>query len=149
VQTTTPRIIRDDFIAQIKAIVPTHPSHDTSRFRYVPSVDEVPGPSLRNFHLNIPQPAQPVDDGIYGSGVEYVFTLEVWVSYGHLGPAADDSIITEDGSQIWSALQNRYEPALAGLISVEPEGAAWIDGDDTDGHRYGAFTFEIRYLHDV
>lgn len=148
-QTTTPRLIRADFVTQIRNIAPSHAEHQTSLFRHVRSVALVEGADLRTFHLNIPSPAQPVDGGIYGSGVEYQFELEVWVSYGHLAPEDDDSIITEDGAQIWNALQARYEPALAGLISVEPEGRAWIDGDATDGHRWGAFTFDVRYLHNV
>lgn len=147
-QTTTPFTIRADFVAQIKAIAPSHPEHQTSRYRLVNSVDEVPGPDLRNFHLTIPEPAQPDENGIYGSGVAYRFGLEVWVSYGHLSPAGDDSIITTDGAQIWDALQARYDPALPGLISVEPTG--WITGDgDADGHRWGAFTFDCSYLQDV
>ena len=146
-QTTTPRTIRADFVTQIMAISPSHPEHQSSRFRPVRSVAKVQGAELRNFHIDIPEPAQPVDDGIYGSGVEYQLELEVWVSYGALAPEDDDSIITVDGADIWSALQARYEPALAGLISVEPTG--WTSGDDEDGRRYGAFRFDVRFLMDV
>ncbi|MBK8720680.1 MAG: hypothetical protein IPN32_39145 [Deltaproteobacteria bacterium] len=147
-QTTTPRLIRADFSTQIMAIEPLHPDHQTSRFRPVRSVSNVRGPELRNFHLEIPEPAQPVEGGIYGSGVEFLFTLHVWVCYGHLSEEDDDSIITTDGAQIWDSLQSRYDPALPGLISVEPTG--WIAGDDdSDGHRWGAHTFEVRYLQDV
>lgn len=147
-QTTTPRVIRNDAIVQIKAIVPSHPEHQDSRFRLVKSAAEVRGLEIRNFYPEIPEPAQPIDGGIYGSGVEYGFELRVWVCYGHLAPDDDDSIITTDGAQIWDALQARYDPALAGLISVEPLG--WISGDgDEDGRRWGAHTFAVRYLQDV
>ena len=146
-QTTTPRTIRADFVRQIVAIAPSHPEHQSSRFRPVRSVAKVQGAELRNFHIDIPEPAMPVDDGIYGSGVEYQFELEVWVSYGALAPEDDDSIITVDGSQIWDALQARYDPALPGLISVEPTG--WTSGDDEDGRRWGSFNFDVRFLLDV
>ena len=43
--TTTPRLIRADFITQITAIVPSHNEHQRSRFRHVRSV-----PTVR-FHL--------------------------------------------------------------------------------------------------
>ena len=149
-QTTTPRLIRADFSDQIRAIVPSHTEHQTSRFRPVRSVDLVQGAELRSFHLDIPRPAQPIDGGHYGDGgVDYQFILEVWVSYSGLAPEDDDSIITTDGAQIFDALQNRYEPALAGLISVEPDGAGWIDGDDSDGNRWGAFTFVVIYNQSV
>lgn len=149
-QTTTPRLIRADFRAQIKAVIPSHPEHRECRYRYVASVDDVPGPDLRIFHIDIPSPAQPVTDGIYGSGVEHQFDLRVWVSYGALAPDDDDSIITTDGAQIWHALQRRYDPGLAGLISVEPTG--WTDADDDgdeSGRRWGFFSFDVRYLQDV
>lgn len=147
-QTTTPRIIRADFITQIVAIAPSHTEHQTIRFRPVRSVDHVAGTELRNFHIDVPSPAQPSSTGIYGSGVAYEFALEVWVSYGHLAPEDDDSIITTDGAQIWDALQSRYDPALAGLIAVEPSG--WIEGPDTDdGTRWGAHTFTVHYLQNV
>lgn len=146
--TTTPHTIRADFATQIMAITPSHPEHQTSRFRPVKSVSNVRGPELRNFHLEIPGPAQPVDGGIYGSGVEFGFELRVWVCYGALDDNDDDSIITTDGAQIWGALQARYDPGLAGLISVEPLG--WISGEgDDNGHRWGAHTFDVRYLQDV
>lgn len=146
--TTTPRIIRADFTTQIMAIVPSHVSQSASRFRPVRAVSDVPGPELRNFHIAIPDPAQPVEGGIYGSGVEFSFVLYVWVCYGALDDEDDDSIITTDGAQIWDALQARYDPALAGLISVEPLG--WVAGDgDDDGRRWGAHTFDVRYLQDV
>lgn len=147
-QTTTPGVIRADFSTQIMAIEPSHPSHQTSRFRPVRSVSNVRGFELRNFTLEIPTPARPVEGGIYGSGVEFHFELRVWVCYGHLSEEDDDSIITTDGAQIWDALQARYDPALPGLISVEP--IEWIAGDDdSDGHRWGAHTFDVRYLQDV
>lgn len=114
------------------------------------SVQLVQSPELRNFHLDIPAPAQPSESGIYGSGVAFEFTLEVWVSYMGLAPEDDDSIITSDGAQIWAALQGRYDPALAGLISVEPSG--WSDAPDEgadDGHRWGHFDFVVTYLQDV
>lgn len=147
--TTTPRIIRADFVRQITAIVPSHAEHTTSRFRYVRAPQLAQSAELRNFHLEIPSPAQPVEGGIYGSGVEYQFELRVWVSYGQLAPEDDDSIVTTDGAQIWDALQGRYDPALAGLISVEPSG--WTDGDggDVDGQRWGFFSFDVHYLQDV
>lgn len=147
-QTTTPRTILADFITQIKAIDPSHPEHQGRRFRYVRSVDDVPGPDVRTFHLAIAAPAEPSPDGIYGSGVAFRFELEVWVSYGALAPTDDDSIITTDGAQIWHALQRRYDPGLAGLISVEPDG--WSEGEQgDDGYRWGAFLFDVRYLQDV
>jgi hypothetical protein len=146
--TTTPRIIRADFITQITAIVPSHPEHQRSRFRHVRSVPTVRGAELRNFHLEIAGPAQPVDNGIYGSGVEYEFELRVHVAYGQLAPDDDDSIITTDGAQIWHALQLRYDPGLAGLISVEQLGWDPGDGDET-GNRWGAHSYLVRYLQDV
>lgn len=138
---TTPRLIRADFVAQIKAIVPSFVEHQTSRWREVRSIDEVPSAELRNFHIWMGVGAPSTT---YGSGVEYVVEMQIWTSYGALAPEDDDSIITEDATQVWDALQARYEPALPGLISVEP--LRWIDGDDDDGRRWGAHTFEVRYL---
>lgn len=147
---TTPGLIRADFVRQINAIEPSHPQHQTSRFRPVRSVAKVQSAELRNYHISIPRPAQPQPGGFWGSGVSYAFEMRVWVSYGHLAPEDDDSIITSDGADIWSVLQARYEPALPGLISVEPFG--WEPGTergDDDGYRWGAFVFEVVYMHDV
>lgn len=146
--TTTPGRLRDAFIAAIKSIVPTHPQHRDRRFRYVRTVDDVPGPSIRNFTIDIPRPGTPAET--YGSGVEYDVTLDVYVNYGALAPEADDSILTEDGAQIWDALQALYEPAVPGLISVEPD--SFDDGvseGEVAGFRWGAFGFRVRYLHHV
>lgn len=146
---TTPRLIRADFVRQIVAIAPSHPEHQDCRFRPARAALLTKTPELRNFFLDIPAPAQPVYDGIYGSGVEFEFELRVWIAYGGLAPEDDDSIITTDCAQIWSALQRRYDPALAGLISVEPNG--WFDGDggEADGHRWGFASYQIRYLQDA
>jgi hypothetical protein len=146
-QTTTPQLIRDGFVEAIKAIVPAHLQHRDSRFRYVRSVDEVPGPSLRNFHVDIPQPAMPVTDGVFGSGVEFEMEVVVYVNYGGLAPERDDSIVTEDGAQIWATLQLLYDPALAGLRSVEPN--PFVSGVSDAGYLWGAFSFRVRYLHNV
>lgn len=148
-QTTTPRIIRADFVRQIVAISPSHAEYRSSRFRPVASVDLVQSAELRSFHLDIPDPAFPSPSGIYGSGVAYDFTLWCWLSYRHLAPEDDDSIITTDGAQIWSALQGRYDPALAGLIAVEPIGWEHADGGNIDGARWGAHLFQVTYLQDV
>lgn len=145
-QTTTPGTIRAALITAIKAIVPTHAEHRDKMFRMVRSVDDIPGPTLRNFHVDIGA-GQPIEDGIYGSGVEYKIDVAVYVGYGALAPEDDDSIITEDGAQIWRALQALYDPALPGLISVEP--TPFVDGITDAGHRWGAFAFDIRYLHNV
>lgn len=147
--TTTPRVIRDAFVVAIKAITPTHARHRDRRFREVKSVDDVPGPTLRNFFVDI-SVGQPVRDGIYGSGVEFEVECVVYVNYGGLTAEDDDSIITEDGAQIWGALQALYDPGLAGLISVEP--TPFVDGiseGDRAGYRWGAFGFQVRYLHNV
>lgn len=141
---TTPGAIRTAFIAAIKAIVPTHDRHRDKRFRYVRTVEEVPGPSLRNFTIDIPSPARPAP--IYGSGVEFEFTCDVYVNYGQLSAEDDDSIITEDGAQIWSAIEALYEPGLPGLISVEPENWAEGTSEGDAGYRWGAFGFSVRYL---
>lgn len=146
-QTTTPRTIREAFVAAIKAIVPTHAQYSDLRFRPVHSVDDVPGPTLRNFHIDIPRQAMPVAGGVYGSGVEYEFELVVYVSYGGLSPEDDDSIITEDGAQVWATLQALYDPALPGLRSVEPN--PFVDGVTDAGFRWGALSFRVRYLHNV
>lgn len=149
-QTTTPARIRTDFVRQIAAIQPSHPEHQTSRFRPVSSAALTKSAELRNFHIDFPTPARPVDNGIWGSGVGHSIGMRVWVSYGKLAPEDDDSIITVDGGQIWQALQRRYDPALTGLISVEPDGE-WVDGDDgdADGRRWGYFTFDVQFLLDV
>ena len=146
-QPTTPHLIRERFIEAIKAIVPTHEQHQDKRFRYVRSVDDVPGPSLRSFTLDIPRPAMPVPGGVYGSGVEYEFELVCYANYGGLAPEDDDSIITEDGAQIWATLQALYDPAFTGLRSVEPN--PFVDGVSDAGYRWGAFSFRVRYLHPV
>lgn len=147
-QTTTPATIRAAFVEAIKGIVPAHDQHRDQRFRPVKSVDDVPGTKLRNFHIDIPQPAMPVVDGFYGSGVEFeIPDLVVYVNYGGLAPEADDSIVTEDGAQIWAALQLLYDPALPGLISVEPN--PFVTGISEAGYLWGAFSFRVRYLHNV
>jgi hypothetical protein len=144
-QTTTPQLIRERFIAAIKAIAPTHLQHRDKPFRYVRAVEEVPGPTLRNFHLDIPAPAMPVTAGVYGSGVEFEMEVVVYVGYGGLAPERDDSIITEDGAQMWATLQALYDPALAGLRSVEPN--PFVMGISDAGYLWGAFSFRVRYLH--
>lgn len=147
-QATTPRAIKAAFIEAIKAIVPTHADHRDKRFRYVRSVDDVPGPTLRSFNIDIPAPGQP--DETYGSGVEHVLELVVYVNYGGLSPDADDSILTEDGAQIWSALESLYEPGLPGLISVQPRPfVQGVSDGDKAGYLWGAFAFQVRYLHSV
>lgn len=146
-QTTTPGTIRQRFIDTIKAITPTFGEQQDKRFRYVRTVDDVPGASLRNFHIDIPSPAQPVYQGVFGSGVEFELEVVVYVNYGGLSAEDDDSIITEDGAQIWAALQLLYDPALPGLRSVEPN--PFVDGVSDAGYRWGAFSFRVRYLHDV
>jgi hypothetical protein len=144
-QTTTPRAIRAGFVAAIKGIVPTFAEHRDKRFRYVRSVDDVPGPTLRNFHIDVPRPAMPVVGGSYGSGVEFEMEVVVYVNYGGLSPEDDDSIITEDGAQVWTTLQSLYDPALPGLRSVEPN--PFVDGLSDAGYRWGSFSFRVRYLH--
>jgi hypothetical protein len=148
-QTTTPAAIRRAFVAAIKAIVPTHEQYADKRFRAVNSVDDVPGPTLRNFHIDVPAMGQPVADGIYGSGVEFRLEVVVYVNYGGLAPEDDDSIITEDGAQIWDTLQALYDPALPGLVSVEPMPFVEGTSGDEPGYRWGAFAFDVRYLHNV
>lgn len=138
---TTPRLIRADFTAVIKAIVPSHSEHQDCRWRESHSIDDVPSADLRNFHLSF-SVGKP--DPIYGSGVEYVVELQVFTSYGGLAPEDDDSIITEDAAQLYDALSARFDPALPGLISVVP--IRWEDGEDEPGRRWGAHTFEVRYL---
>lgn len=148
-QATTPATIRAAFIVAIKAIAPRHARHRDKRFRPVTAPDDVPGPTLRNFNVDVPPVGIPATDGIYGSGVVYRLDVAVYVNYGGLSPEDDDSIITEDGADIWRALESLYDPGLAGLVSVQPTPFVEGVGGEDHGYRWGAFGFDVRYLHDV
>jgi hypothetical protein len=147
-QTTTPAAIRRAFVETIKALVPTHAQYRDKRFRAVASPDDVPGPTLRNFHIDVPTMGEPATDGIYGSGVGFRIDVVIYVNYGGLAPEDDDSIITEDGAQIWQALERLRDPVVPGLIAVST--MPFVGGETEDhGYRWGAFAFDVRYLHDV
>lgn len=144
-QSTTPLAIRNDAIVQIKAIVPAHTRYRSTGYRYVRVRSDVPGPAIRNFAVELSRSA-PVDGGIYGHGIEHQFEMKVFTSYGHLSAEDDDSVISEDGRQMWITLQRRIDPAVPGLISVLPSDTPWETESDEDGHVWGAHNFIVRYL---
>ena len=144
--TTTPALLRADFITQVRGINPRHVEQGSRRWRHVVSRDDVPGPEIRNYHMVFGD-GQPHEAGIYGQGIEYEAELRVWTSYGWLSPNNDDSIITEDGNQVWLQLQTRLDPIVAGLISVQYQ--QWEEEDEAaedEARRWGAHVLEIRYL---
>lgn len=146
VQTTTPTLILADFATVLKQLVPTTmPSRD-ALWREVESIDDVPGPEIRRFFLDL-EPGAPVRGGIYGDGVERTFILVVYTSYGGLPPKVASPLIEQDATDLHVAFTRRQSNQLPGLIHVEP--SEWIDGPDGGdeaGYRYGVHPFEIRYL---
>ena len=140
-ETTTPKRLRDASIPLIRAICPSHPEHQAQKWRYVEGRVEVPGPEIRNFTIEM-APGAPVFDGIYGAGgIEYELVMRVPTSYGHLAAQDDDSIITEDGRQVWLTIE---AACPGGLISILHTG--WEDENEDDGHRWGSHLYEMRYL---
>jgi len=146
IATTTPWQIREDFLSTIRAIVPTHPQFQDQTWRYVKSIGEVPGPTLRLFTL---EQGPAIRDGILnGDGESREYDLFVWTSYGALNEEDDESIISEDARQLFQALLARQEgpSSLPGLLFVEETG--WEDAPSVDehGHRWGSFGFKVHYF---
>ena len=135
--------LRTEIINHVSAILPRHQEHRRRRWRHVVARRDVPGAELRNFHVEC-KVAKPITSGIYGIGIEYDVTINIWTSYGALSQEHDDSIITEDGNQIWIALDQSPDPEVRDLISTQY--ANWVDQDSTDGHRWGAHVLLARFI---
>lgn len=143
-QSTTPATIRADFVTQIKAITPSHPQHQGETWTYVKNPRDVSsGGKLRRFHI-VNEPGERDPDGFTGDGVTYMYDMAVVTSYGDLDAEADDSIITEDGRQLYMTLVERQEPILAGLEYVEHLGFE-LEQDAETGALVGSHLFRVHY----
>lgn len=141
-QTTNLRLLRADFRAQIRGLSPSYPYHQTS-WAPVDRLDHVPGERIRTFFIAFESPS-PVEDGIYGDGVEYELEMSVYTNYAHLNDDIVDEMLAQDAEDLWLALEARIDPILAGFVSIRPEG--FTSEDDDEGGLWGAHVFTIRYL---
>lgn len=142
-QTTTQRLIREDFVGRILALTPSYPEYGYP-WKRVRALSDVPGSEIRNFLLYF-LPGQPVSDGLYGDGIEHVASIRVYANYQGLQEDEDGPLIDEDFRQLWLTLETRVDPIVPGLISVQP-GGPFIFEDDTPGHLWGYHQIDIHYL---
>jgi len=146
--TTDPDTIRLDFISVLKGLTPhTHPY---AKWTYCQNPEDVSaGGKLRRFHI-MNEPAGPNVDGFHGSGMTFSYEMAVIVSYGDLKHAADDSLVSEDGLQIWVEFIKRQEHNdgtgdLPGFEWIEHFGSEREDGAEDDGFITGVHMFRVHY----
>lgn len=143
-QTTTLRTIRADFRAQIESLAPGFPEHQDALWSYIDDVESIPGADLRRFTLEFTTGAA-LEEFVHGDGLSYSADLAVHVSYAGLPRDVFEDMRDHDARQLSLTLIARYEPTLAGLISVLP--LEWVDGDGAEtGRAYGYHPFEVRYF---
>lgn len=142
-QTTNTRIVRADFVTVIRGISPSYALYQDVRWAPVDELEDVPGDRLRLFFVRMGF-SEPMGDGIYGDGIEYETNVEVWTNYSDIPDHELDSLITEDGRQLWLALEARLDPTLAGLVSVQYAG--FQAENEQPGQVWGQHQLVVRYL---
>lgn len=142
--------IRSDFKDQIEAITPTHTKHQDSSWSYVQDPEDIKaGAGLRAFSLTFGPPATEKEGlGTFNDGWSAVAPMRVWVSYGHVAPTDDETMMEEDAADLFFKLEGRIG-TLSGLLGVlDSEGDAtppdFIVEDDEQG-LVGYYDFLIRY----
>lgn len=138
---TLPSLLRDDFVATIKAIVPEETQHSSKAWRFTRSGADIPGSEVRTFTLRL----KPRGDGvIVGCGNDYQFDLQVITSYAGMQTFDADPLIVEDNRQLHQTLALRAGP-LAGLQAVLWDGPFEFESED-DGKIWGFHPFVVRYI---
>lgn len=144
--TTQPQI-HARFRAVIEAITPVYSYLSDVPWAYVAELPgEVSGPQIRRFTLDMTI-AEPVREGLFSQGEEYMFQLDVNTAYGALPKEQAPWAITQDAADLRTVLEAQLSPTLPGLLSVQRTGFA-VESDEP-GHWYGTHTFEIHYMHDT
>lgn len=141
-EVTTAALIRADFIAQVRGITPAH-ALDDGAWKEVDQWQEVAGRRARLFFVMVDPGSDEDEDAPYGDGIPWSSTVQVWTNY--IGTEAEiDGAIPSDGRQLYTTLEARLDPELAGLFQVDYDG--WTAEDDQPGHVWGFHSLTVRYL---
>ena len=145
--TTTPLLLHERFVAVIEATTPVYAYLGDVPWAYVEELPgEVSGPQIRRFTCDYTI-AEPVDDGLFSDGEEYAFTLEINTSYGALPRMHAPFLIQADAVDLRTVLEAQLSPTTAGLLSVRR--VVFVADSDELGNWYGQHVFEIHYMHDT
>jgi hypothetical protein len=143
-QTTTQLALREILATTIEATTPGDDFLPTEVWKRVRGVREIEGPGIRTFLLRT-LPGEPVQDGIYGDGMEWRCEVQVWTSYAGLADDEDGPIIDEDSRQLYCRMVDMIDPTTDGFVAVEPA-FGWQYEDDAPGKAYGYHRYLVRYL---
>lgn len=135
-----------DFQTTIRAISPDYALFQDTGWQYVPEIEDVPGDRIRLFALDWGF-GEPVEDGIFGQGVEHEFELRVWANYRSLNGLTTAEIVERDGRQLWLALEQRLDPTVSGLVFVQPAGPFEAENDEPRDV-WGFYPFVVTMLLD-
>ena len=143
---TTTRIVAADFVATIRGITPAYELKRDQPWTAVEKLENLQGTKIRLFHPRWGF-GRPVEDGLFGDGVEWEFLLDIFTNYRGLpqeigqDPAAE--IVTSDGRQLWNTLEER-KGIVEGFVGLTYEGFA--PEEDEPHELFGAHQFLVRLL---
>lgn len=138
---TTQTDLHSALVSAIAGITPLDRS--TELYTPVTQLAEVPGAGFRNFFVEFGE-VQPVNGGLYGTGIEVQGTLRVFMNYHNLPHQADETYVWNDGYEIWVRVQ-RSISTITGLINLEHVGFTLISNPDEHGRLWGSHDYTIRY----
>lgn len=141
---TTTRGLRQLVTAMLQDLVPSEVERRDDRWYPLERRTDVSGGEIRRFFLSFVDTNDDASGVQSPDGIEVPTTMLVWTSYGSLADDEVEDLVSEDGRQIFHAMQLRGDPVFPGLVSTE-----WIGWDaevDDQGRQWGAHAYTVRYF---